>query len=90
MTNRADKINFIKNILITNEPTPNFADAICKGLKEVDDKGVDYMFNYINTHPVGNGSHIIEVLNNLWGIPVWNEETRKFEKPKPLYEENDR
>ena len=85
MMNRTDKVNAIKNILINNEPTPDFADAICKGLKEVDDKGVDYMFNYVSTTPVGNGSHIIEVLNKLWGIPVWNEDAKQFEAPSPLY-----
>ena len=69
---------------MANEPYPDFAKGICTGLKEVDDKGVDYLFNYIKTHPVGNGSHIIEVLNNLWGIPKWNEETKQFEKPEPL------
>ena len=82
--NRTEKINEIISILKANEPYPDFAKGMDKELSELNEKGIDYMLDYVNKHPVGNGSHIIEVLNNLWGIPKWNEETKQFEKPEPI------
>lgn len=72
----------IKDILETDEPTPNFAKGICRGLETVGEKGIKRMLDYLDIHPVGDGSEILKLLADLRGIPRWNTELGKFVKPE--------
>lgn len=73
-----NEIEQIRTILEKDEPSPNYAKGVCRGLETVDEKGIKRMLDYLNTHPVGDGSDILKLLAELRGIPHWDPELGKF------------
>ena len=71
----------IRSILSVNEPTPNFAKSVCRGLETVGEKKIRKMLDYLKTHEVGNGSDVLELLSDLRGIPTWSAESGEFVSP---------
>ena len=77
-----NEIEEIRSILCVNEPTPNFAKSVCRGLETVGDEKVKKMLEYLKTHEVGNGSDVLKLLSDLRGVPKWNAELGKFVVPE--------
>lgn len=76
-----NELEEIRSILSVNEPTPNFAKSVCRGLEMVGEKKIKKMLDYLKAHEVGNGSDVLELLSNLRGIPTWDSERGEFVTP---------
>ena len=76
------EIEEIRSILSVNEPSPNFAKSVCRGLETVGENKIRKMLDYLKTHEVGNGSDVLKLLSDLRGNPTWNAELGKFVKPE--------
>ena len=76
------EIEEIRSILSVNEPSPNFAKSVCRGLETVGDNKIRKMLDYLKTHEVGNGSDVLMLLSDLRGNPTWNAELGKFVMPE--------
>ena len=76
------EIEEIRSILSADEPSPNFAKSVCRGLEMVGEKKIRKMLDYLKSHEVGNGSDVLELLSELRGVPKWNAELGKFVPPE--------